>query len=512
MIDTSSNMLYHIGNLNVESQRISYQMATGENQELGSEDAMLHASLINIEDKLRVTESLKLQINKSNVVNELGDTSFQELKLTIDSIKSDLMKGLNAGMDRSDKLALATNLKGIRENMYDLVNVKVDNEYVFAGSNTTTQTFKKDEDFELNGKIEYQGDGFLREIAVQPGSYRDRGVTGYEVMFSNYSTYDGMEEDSIPSEWDGVANAGEPIVFEKGDRIIDNDGYEWKPSLDSTTMQKYDHNGVIFHPPVEIDLYRTNEPRARVDLGIGANTDAGGVYTITIDGAAGSPYSYTASGADDANTVFAALKADIEADGFNVSASLDNDDKFYVSSSDGSDMVINVSSTDPQYSITASNEIEASGDDQARKATWTFTVPSEYEGAVFEAKHNYFDELNIIINSLEGFSTKLDGTKGNTINDAAVRETLVDGLDMTTTQFDATNIGHGELGGRNAVFEVAYERLETQTTHYDILLQETGGADTAKLAMESKALEMTYQALYSTISKMNSMSLVNYIS
>lgn len=510
MINTSSNMLFHIGNLNTESQRISYQMATGKNQELGSEDAMLHASLISIEDKLRVTESLKLQINKSNVVNELGDTSFQELKLTIDSIKSDLMKGLNAGMDRSDKLALATNLKGIRENMYDLVNVKVDNEYVFAGSNTTTQTFRKDDDFELNGKIEYQGDGFLREIAVQPGSYRDRGVTGYEVMFSNFSTYDGIEEDSIPSEWDGVANAGEPIVFEQGDKIIDNDGYEWKQSLAGDTMQKYDHNGVIFHPPIEIDLFRTNESHARIDLGMGANTDATGSFTITIDGAANSPY--TATGAD-AATVFADLKSQLEVDGFNVSANLDHDDKFNINSADGSKMVVNVSSTDPKYTTTASNEIEASGGEQARKATWTFTVPStaEYEGAVFEAKHNYFDELNVIINALEGFSTKLDGTKGLTINDANVRETLVAGLDMTTTQFDATNIGHGELGGRNAVFEVAYERLESQTTHYDILLQETGSADKAKLAMESKSLEMTYQALYSTISKMNSMSLVNFI-
>ena len=238
MIDTSRNMLFHIGNLNSENHRISYQMGTGKNQELGSEDAMLHANLINIEDKIRVTESLKLQINKSNVMNELSDTSFKEMILVIDSIKSDLMKGLNAGMDRSDKLALATSLKGIRENIYDLTNVRVDGEYVFSGSNTTTQTVRKDDDFDLNGKVEYEGDAFLRKIAVQPGSYRDRGVTGYDLVFSNYNNYDRIDQKVDVSQWDGVANAGEQLVFQEGDRIVDQEGYEWKQSLDGTTMQK----------------------------------------------------------------------------------------------------------------------------------------------------------------------------------------------------------------------------------------------------------------------------------
>ncbi len=405
MIDTSSSMLYYIGNLNTESQRISYQMATGENQELGSEDAMLHASLINIEDKLRVTESLKLQITKSNVMNEVADSSMEELKNILgtgtNSIQTDLLKGLNSGMQRSDMLALATNLRGMRENMIDLVNVRVDNEYVFAGSDSTEQTMTKDADFDLNGQIEFDGDGFLREIAVQPGSYRDRGITAYDVVFYTASK----------------ANAGETFTFSDGERIIDESGHEWKLNEAGTMLQQYDLNGVIYHPPVE-------EP-------------------ITV--------------------------------------------------------------TTP--------EVYPNADGQVTKATYSIDVPAADAGRVFEAKHNYFDDLNVIINALEGYRTGPDGQKDTAIEltDEEIRKTLSNGLELTSTQFDATNVGHGELGGRNAVFEVAYEKLVTQETHYNILLQETGGADMAKLAMESAALEMTYSALYSTISKMNSMSLVNFI-
>lgn len=508
MIDASTNMLYHIRNLNTESERVSQQMATGKNIDKGSENSVLHGSLISLEDKLRVTEGLQLQVVKSQAINEVADTNLADLKESLESIKIDLMKGLNAGMDRSDKLALATNLRGIRDNMYDLVNAKVDGEYIYAGSETTKQTLLKDDNYKLNGKVEFGGDGFLRKIAIQPGSYRDRGVTAYDVTFHNYNSYDRVDEMANPDDWDGVGRAGEQIVFSEGDRIIDENGHEWKPNDDNTKMQQYDHNGILIDPPEEIDLFLTEEKSIRVDLGIDGNNDASNDYIINIDGVT---FTHTSAGAEDAATVHAALKLAIEAhaNGYTVSA-LEELDKFTISKS--SDIAAaSVTTTDPKYKIKVSNEIEATGDVQARQATWKFTAPTSPEGRQFEAKHNFFDDLNIIINALEGYSTDLNGTAGNVLSDSAVRTTLADGLELTSKQFDASNVGHGELGGRNAIFNIGYEKLASQATHYNILLQEYGGADLAKLAMESKALELTYQSLYSTISKMNSLSLVNFL-
>ena len=72
MISTSQNTLYHISNLNEESERISYQMSTGENQYLGSEDSILYSDLIELDDRLRVTEGLELQIEKRNLYGPDG--------------------------------------------------------------------------------------------------------------------------------------------------------------------------------------------------------------------------------------------------------------------------------------------------------------------------------------------------------------------------------------------------------------------------------------------------------
>ncbi len=400
MIDQTSSMLYHIDNLNTENERISYQMASGKILDQGSDDAMLHARVISLEDDLRVTEGLKLQIEKTRALNDTADTNIAETKMSLESIKIDLLKSLNDGMDRSDKLALATNLRGIRENLVDRVNVEVDGEYLFTGSVTTKPTLQKDKNFDQNGQVDFGGDGFLRKIAVQPGSYRDRGVTAYDVSFYTASS----------------ATSGDSgFTFEDGERIIDDNGNEWKLNNAKDQLQQYDHNGKLTDP----------------------------IEQIAITG----------------NTA----------------------------------------------------EAEATSTSQAVRATYTLDIPSSPSGRLFEAKHNYFDDLNIIINALEGNATLLDGTKGDVIQNDLVDASLQKGLDQTSKQYDATNIGHGKLGGRNNVFEVSYDKILTQETHYNILIQETGGADLAKLAMESKSLEMTYQALYSTIAKMNQLSLMNYL-
>jgi flagellar hook-associated protein 3 FlgL len=92
-----------------------------------------------------------------------------------------------------------------------------------------------------------------------------------------------------------------------------------------------------------------------------------------------------------------------------------------------------------------------------------------------------------------------------------VDDILRTSLENTSKQFNFSNIGHAELGGRNNIFNIALERIDAKVVHYNILMQETSGADLSKLAMESKSLDLTYQALYSTIAKINQLSLVNLL-
>lgn len=417
MIDLTNQMIHRIGNLDIQNERISYQMSTGRIIDKGSDDSVLYGRYLDIEDKLRTYEGLETQIEKTTAQNNVADSTINEVKLTIDNIKVDLLKSLNSGMTRSDRLAVATNIEGMRENLITLSNTTVDGEYVFSGSNTTKETFTKDNDFNINGKVEFGGNGHLRNIAVDANVYRDRGVTAHDILM--YNTDTTAEDDTIS--------------FKQNDKVIDGDGNIW---------QFIDHDN------------------ADTDGNISTGIDYNRIYKMNENGTASSEYLTVT---DDAGTP-----------------------KTYTSET------------------------------LANATTAGHISTNTSSGLLLETKHNVFEELNVIINALKGYKTQLtddgnDGKQGVIATDAEVIETLSQSLENISKQYDATNIGHAELGGRNKIFNTALESLSTKVTHYNILMQETNGADMAKLAMESKSLEMTYTALYSTVSKMHQLSLVNFL-
>ena len=278
----------------------------------------------------------------------------------------------------------------MKQNLLDLANTQAEGEYVFSGSDSAVKPFEVDSE----GNVTYVGNNKLRRVAVEEGSYRERGVTGLDMMMYPSST----------------AYKGETLTFNEKDRIIDQDGNEWK---------------------------FIDQDNADSDNNITTNVEKDKLYKFDLDGN---------------------LTADIPltVDGTNA----------------------------PVYTI------------QAPAA----------DGTKFEAKTNIFNIIDDAADIL-----KLLDSDGNSISLADARTGIANVQNKISKAFDSVNVSHAELGGRNKVFEVSLERLSSKLTHYNILSQELGAANLSKVAMEAKALELTYTALYSTISKTNQLSLVNFM-
>lgn len=376
MIRSTQQTLYRLDNLNNEQQRITYQMSTGKKLQQGSDDANTYAREIHIDDKIRMYEGLQSQIEKTTAQNNASDAALADAKDLVAYVKTEVIKALNATTDDTAKLAIATNLEGVKENLYMLANEEVEGEFLFSGSDSSVQSFTMDE---TTGKVTYNGDALLRKVAVEEGSYRERGVNGFEAFF--YTT--------------NSAYKGETLNFTADQRIVDQDGNEWELNGSGDALLRVDDNSIV-HP-----------------------------NSVTNDGL-----------------------------------------------------------TPPTYSI----DMDVT------------------DGTKFEAKANIFDTIDSIINSLK----KVDDL-GNPITDDESNTVLRNGLTEITEAYDGMNIAHGKLGGRNQVFETSLERVSAKVTQYNILYQEVGAADLSKVAVEAKALELTYTALYSTINKMNELSLVNFV-
>ncbi|PUE63997.1 flagellar hook-associated protein FlgL [Arcobacter caeni] len=379
MITQTEQMTYRLSLLNTQQQRLTYQTSTQEKLQDGSDDSMLYSRLILVDEKVRTFEGLKTQIQKTQVQNNMADSSMAEIKKILENIKEQLVKANTATTTDDGITAIASSLAGLKENLFQLANTQVENEYVFAGSDSSIKPFEKD----VNGKITYVGNSQLKKVAIEEGSYRERGINGFDMM-----TY--------PSS---TAYKGGTLTFKETDRIIDQDGNEWKlNSPTNDTLTKYDLNG-------------------------NATTDT--INPVTSD----------------------AL-------------------------------------TPPTYSASMPN----------------------VDGTKFEAKTSIFDLVDATVNALK----KVD-SNGNPISAENAKSLVANYQGEVDKAYDSVNIAHANLGGKNKIFEISLERVSSKLTQFDILSRNLGSADLAQVAIESKALELTYTALYSTISKTNQLSLVNFL-
>ena len=349
MINQTEQMFYRLSNLDALQQRLTYQTSTKEKLQAGSDDSMLYSRIISVDDKVRTYEGLKSQIQKTQVQNNMADSSMAEIKKILEYMKGELVKANTATTTADGVTAIATSLAGLKENLYQLANTQVEGEYVFSGSNSSIKPFEKD----ASGKITYAGDNQLRKVAVEEGSYRERGITGFDMMMYPSST----------------AFKGETFNFKEADRIIDQNGNEWKlNSPTNDTLTKYDLNG-------------------------NATTDT--ITPVTNDG--------------------------------------------------------------------------------LTPATFSVTLPNT-DGTKFEAKTNIFNFIDDTVNALK----KVDSS-GNPISDADAKALIGKYVDEMDKVFDAVNIAHADLGGKNKIFEISLERVSSKLTQYDILSQDLGSVDYAKL-------------------------------
>lgn len=136
----------------------------------------------------------------------------------------------------------------------------------------------------------------------------------------------------------------------------------------------------------------------------------------------------------------------------------------------------------------------------------TFSITNT-EDINLESKHSYFDDLDELIAAL-----KEEDTNGNTITSSEASSLLSSALEKFEQAYDNTNTSHAKLGIRTSLIETYGESVQSKLTNYTLLEEQYSSADLTALAIESQSLENTYTALYSTINKINDLSLVKYIS
>lgn len=233
MISLNSTM-YRLGNLDNYQAKLNFQMG-GSKLQFGSDDSVTFGRLTHTEDKIKTQKGIVEQIERADVLNKTSDTAMKEVKLLLEKIKAQELIKANTSTTSIEGLeAIAGVIEGYKQNLFNLANTQTEGQYVFAGSDASVKPFSMD----AAGKVTYNGDSDLRKIAVDEGSYRERGINGIDAFF--------YVADS--------ASKGATLTFKDGDRITDQDGKEWVFDNVANTLTKTNWDGstqtLAVTPPV----------------------------------------------------------------------------------------------------------------------------------------------------------------------------------------------------------------------------------------------------------------------
>lgn len=225
---------YRLGNLDNYQAKLNFQMG-GSKLQFGSDDSVTFGRLTHTEDKIKTQKGIVEQIERADVLNKTSDTAMKEVKLLLEKIKAQELIKANTSTTSIEGLeAIAGVIEGYKQNLFNLANTQTEGQYVFAGSDASVKPFSMDP----SGKVTYNGDSELRKVAVDEGSYRERGINGIDAFF--------YVADS--------ASKGAPLTFKAGDRITDQDGKEWVFDNFANTLTKTNWDGstqtLAVTPPV----------------------------------------------------------------------------------------------------------------------------------------------------------------------------------------------------------------------------------------------------------------------
>lgn len=214
---------YRLGNLDNYQAKLNFQMG-GSKLQFGSDDSVTFGRLTHTEDKIKTQKGIIEQIERADVLNKTSDTAMKEVKLLLEKIKAEELIKANTSTTSIEGLeAIAGVIEGYKQNLFNLANTQTEGQYVFAGSDASVKPFSMDAD----GKVTYNGDADLRKVAVDEGSYRERGINGIDAFF--------YVADS--------ASKGGTLTFKADDKIVDQDGKEWVFDSATNTLTKTKWDG-----------------------------------------------------------------------------------------------------------------------------------------------------------------------------------------------------------------------------------------------------------------------------
>lgn len=190
-----------------EMQKYQDQLSSGHEVRKPSDDPFRVARTMELKASIAANERYHTNIQEGvDWLNSL-DEALEQIGEAFQTIREKIIQGSNGAYTKDERLALAKQIRQLKEHIMDIGNTAYDGRYLFGGDKTTNPPFKMD-----NGKVIYQGsknglfkemaNGVIIDISVKGSDFANDPNNAIEDgLFATLSNIiDKLENDQNPSD------------------------------------------------------------------------------------------------------------------------------------------------------------------------------------------------------------------------------------------------------------------------------------------------------------------------
>jgi len=168
-----------------QEEQALQQVASGQKLNSLSDDPAAAASLVTL--RMQSSSDTQYLQNISSLTGSLNvaDSALSSVVEALTSAQSVGVEGANSALNTSNQQALAQQIQGIQQEILGLANTSYNGEYLFSGTDTTTQPYAADPS--STSGVTYSGDDSTNSVEISAGQAMPTSLPGSQ-LFSNATT------------------------------------------------------------------------------------------------------------------------------------------------------------------------------------------------------------------------------------------------------------------------------------------------------------------------------------
>jgi flagellar hook-associated protein 3 FlgL len=200
--ETYQNVISGIDDLNENLSRLSRQISSGKRLTQLMDSPADSVEILSLNEQASEIDQYKSNLDTGNFFLQTADSTLNEVNNLVTSIYSRGSQSASDSVNQDERVALAWDIRTLRDQILALANTQVRGRYLFAGSDILKTPFEKSGD-----TVDYKGNDSVNSVAVDDGMEVAFGVSGSAAFNSVFSSISSLLTAMDANDVSGIKTA-----------------------------------------------------------------------------------------------------------------------------------------------------------------------------------------------------------------------------------------------------------------------------------------------------------------